>query len=96
MFAHIWKLLKWICGLPLFSLIIGIVTCLYNFCINIPSKVEEEHKKDKKEKEANAVWKSTSHLFKEIGDRLAEAEKRGVFDGHGEEPRKENPKKNSQ
>ena len=74
-------------------MIIGIVKCLYNSCINILSKAEEEHKKDKKEKEVNAVWKSTSHLFKEIGDMLAEAEKREIFDGHGEEPGKRESKK---
>ena len=63
---------------------------MYNFCISIPKKAEEEcKKKEKKEKEANAVWKSSSRLFKDIGDRLAEAEKRGIFDDQGEGSKEE-------
>ena len=65
--------------------------------MSIPQKGEEEcKKKERKEKEANAVWRSSSRFFKEFGDRLAEAEKRGIFDdqaeGSGEgEQRKETP-----
>ena len=96
-FIRIWKLLKWICGWPLFALILGLLKCIYNFCVSIPQKAEEERKKkEKKDKEANAVWRSSSRFFKEFGDRLAEAEKRGIFDdqaeGSGEgEQRKEAP-----
>ena len=93
-FYHIWKLFKWMCGWPLFALMLGTMKCIYNFCVSILKKAEEERKKkEKKEKEANAVWKSSSRLFKEIGDRLAEAEKRGIFDdqaqGSKEEAQKE-------
>ena len=62
--------------------------------MSIPQKAEEERKKKvKKEKEANAVWKWSSRLFKEIGDRLAEAKKRGVFDNQAEETKEEGTKK---
>lgn len=75
---------------PLFSLIICTIKCIYNFRINIPHKAEGKcENKEKKEKEANAVWKPSSRLFKEIGDRLAEAKKREVFDEQGEELGKE-------
>ena len=84
-FIRIWKLLKWICGWPLFALILGLLKCIYNFCVSIPQKAEEERKKkEKKDKEANAVWRSSSRFFKEFGDRLAEAEKRGIFDNQAE------------
>lgn len=43
--------------------------------------------------EANAVWKSSGRLFKEIGDRLARAEERGVFDSQEEEVEEEGSKR---
>ena len=53
--------------------------------MSIPQKAEEERKKkEKKNKEANAVWQSSSRFFKEFGDRLAEAEKLGIFDDQAE------------
>lgn len=93
-FVRIWKVFKWICGRHLFSLIPGTIKCIYNFCIIIPRKAEEERvKKAKMEKEANAVWKSSSRLFKEIGDRLIKAEKRGVLDSQAEEVEREGSKR---
>ena len=94
-FIRIWKFFKWICGWPLFALILSTMKCLYNFCVSIPKKAEEERKKkEKREREANAVWKSSSRLFKEIGDRLAEAEKRGVFEEQDKGSKEEVPKEN--
>ena len=63
------------------SLLLGYcIKCMYNFCVSIPKKEEEERKKkEKRDREANTVWKSGNRLFKEIGDRLAEAEKKGCF-----------------
>ena len=85
-FVRIWKLFKWICGWPLFALIVGTLRCIYNFWVSIPQKAEEERKKkEKKDKEANAVWQSSRRFFKEFGDRLAEAEKKGIFDDQAEE-----------
>ena len=84
-FACVWKLFKWICGWPLFALILGTLKCIYNFRVSIPQKAEEEHKKEKKDKEANVVWRSSSRFFKEFGDRLAEAKKKGIFDDQAEE-----------
>ena len=84
-FICIWKLFKWICGWPLFALILGILRCIYKFCVSIPQKVEEERKKkEKKDKEANAVWRSSSRFFKEFSNRLAEAKKKGIFDDQAE------------
>ena len=96
-FIRIWKLFKWICGWPLFALILGILRRIYNFCVSIPQKAEEElKKKEKKDKEANAVWRSSTGFFKEFGNTLAEAEEKGIFDdqaeGSGEEgQQKETP-----
>ena len=85
-FVCIWKLFKWICGWPFFALILGTLRCIYNFCISIPQKAEEERKKkEKKDKEADAIWRSNSRFFKEFGDRLAEAEKKGIFDDQAKE-----------
>ena len=83
-FVRIWKLFNRICRWPLFSLILGTIKCIYNFCVSIPRKAEEEGVK-KAKKEANAVWKSSSRLFKEISDKLAEAEKGVVFDSQAKE-----------
>ena len=53
--------------------------------MSILQKAEEERKKkEKKDKEANAVWQSSGRFFKEFGDRLAEAEKKGIFDDQAE------------
>ena len=94
-FIRIWKFFKWICGWPLFALILSTMKCLYNFCVSIPKKAEEERKKkEKRDREANAVWKSSSRFFKEIGDRLAEAEKKGVFEEQVEGTKEEAPKEN--
>ena len=93
-FVRIWKFCKWVRGWPLFALMLGTVKYIYNFCVSIQQKAEEERKKKlKEEKESNALWKSSSRLFKTIGDRLAEAEKRGVFDNQAEETKEEGLKK---
>ena len=85
-FARVWKLFKWICGWPLFALILGTLKCIYNFYVSISEKAEEEcKKKEKKDKEANVVWRSSIRFFKEFGDRLAKAEKKGIFDDQVEE-----------
>ena len=93
-FVRVWNLLKWICGWLLFALILGTLKCIYNFCVSILQKAEEEHKKkEKKDKEANAVWRSSSWFFKELGDKLAEAEKRGIFEYQAKESREEEQNK---
>ena len=71
------KICKWICGLPLISVIAGFFKCMYSFFVSIPEKVEKEEKKEKerKEKQANAVLGLSSWLLKEIDERLAEAKK---------------------
>ena len=96
-FVCIWKFCKWVWVCPLFALILGTVKGIYNFYVGIPQKAEKECKrKAKEEKETNAVWKSSSQLFKEIGDKLPEAEKRGVFNAQVGETKEERFKKEEQ
>ena len=73
----LWKVCKWVCGLPLISVVTGFFTCMYSFFVSIPGKVEKQEKKERerKEKQANAILGPSSRLLKEIGKRLAEAEK---------------------
>ena len=93
-FVRVWKLFKWIFGWPSFALILRTLNCIYNFCVSILQKAEEERKqKEKKDNEANAVWKSSSRFFKEFGDRLTEAEKRCMFDDQAEESKEGTQKK---
>ena len=44
---RIWKVCKWICGLPLISVVVGFFKCMYSFCVSIPGKVEKEEKQEK-------------------------------------------------
>ena len=73
----LWKVYKWICRLPLISLIVSFFKYMYTFFVSIPGKVEKEEKKEKerKEKQANAILGPSSRLLKEISEVLAEAEK---------------------
>ena len=51
---------------------------MYSLCVSIPEKVEKEEKKEKErqEKRANAILGPNNRLFKELGERLAEAEQK--------------------
>ena len=81
MIVRMWKICKWICGLPLISVVIGFFKCVYSFFVSIPGKVEKEEKKEKErqEKKANAILGPSNRLFKELGERLAEAKGRGFW-----------------
>ena len=85
--VRLWKICKWICGLPLISVVIGFFKCIYSFFVSIPGKVEKEEKKEKErqEKKANAILGPSSRLFKELGERLAEAKGRGFWTAKREE-----------
>ena len=52
------------------------LSSLFNLCLSIAKKEEEERAdRKKKEKAANAVLKSSSRLLKELGERLIEIER---------------------
>lgn len=84
---RLWKICKWICGLPLTSVVIAFFKSMYFFCVSIPGKLEKGEKKEKErqDKRANAVLGPNSRLFKKLGEHLAEAERKGVFNSQEEE-----------
>lgn len=66
--VKIWKVIKWICKWPLIALGIGSIKFLFNFCLSIPEKEEEERgDKKKKVRKKNVALKSSSRLLKELG-----------------------------
>ena len=51
------------------------------FCMSVPGKVEKEKKKNKRKKEKgpNAFLGPSSRLFKELGERLVDLERKGLL-----------------
>ena len=94
-FIRIWKFFKWICGWPLFALILSTMKCIYNFCVSIPKRRKKNAKRKKKrDREANAVWKSSSRLLKRLVIDWPRQRRKGVFEEHDRGSREEVPKEN--
>ena len=49
---------------------------MYKFMLSIPKKAEKEKEREQKEKKANSIAIPSSQLLKELGERLAEQEKK--------------------
>lgn len=76
-FVTIWKVLECICGSPIIAVIISNLKCVYKFCLNILRKEEEE-------KGGNAVIGLSRRLVKDLDERLAEIDRKGILDERDE------------